>query len=77
MDLIVGLPRTLKGYTVIWVTVERLTKLAHFLPSKATYIVDNWAHLHIKEMVKLHGVSMSIVLNRDQHLILACSREGL
>ena len=41
IDFIVGLPKTLKGYTVIWVVVDRLTKSAHFLPGKATYTVDN------------------------------------
>ena len=36
------------------------------LPSgKATYTVDNWAQLYVKEIVRLHGVSISIVLNRD------------
>ncbi|XP_022994097.1 uncharacterized protein LOC111489925 [Cucurbita maxima] len=34
MDFIVGLPKTLKGYTVIWVVVDRLTKSAHFLPER-------------------------------------------
>ena len=61
MNFIVGLPRTLKGYTVIWVIVDRLTKSAHFLPSKATYTVDNWAQLYMKEIVRLHGVPVSIV----------------
>ncbi|KAA0064254.1 DNA/RNA polymerases superfamily protein [Cucumis melo var. makuwa] len=37
MDFITGLPRTLKGYTVIWVVVDRLTKSAHFVPEKSTY----------------------------------------
>ncbi|TYK04248.1 pol protein [Cucumis melo var. makuwa] len=32
-----GLPRTLKGYIVIWVVVDRLTKLAHFILGKSTY----------------------------------------
>ena len=41
MDFIVGLPKTPKSYTVIWVVVDRLTKSAHFLPGKATYTVDN------------------------------------
>ena len=41
MDFIVGLPETLKGYTTIRVIVDRLTKSAHFLPEKGTYIVDN------------------------------------
>jgi hypothetical protein len=34
MDFIVGLPRTAKGYDSIWVIVDRLTKIAHFLPVK-------------------------------------------
>ncbi|TYK21801.1 pol protein [Cucumis melo var. makuwa] len=37
MDFITGLPKTLKGYTVIWVVVDRLTKSAHFVPGKSTY----------------------------------------
>ena len=40
MDFIVGLPRTARGYTIIWVVVDRLTKSAHFLPGKSTYSVD-------------------------------------
>ncbi|KAA0057110.1 pol protein [Cucumis melo var. makuwa] len=35
-----GLPRTLKGYTVIWVVVDRLTKSAHFVPGKSTYTAN-------------------------------------
>ncbi|GJZ76892.1 putative reverse transcriptase domain-containing protein [Tanacetum coccineum] len=34
MDFVSGLPRTLSGYNTIWVIVDRLTKLAHFLPTK-------------------------------------------
>ncbi|XP_016902031.2 uncharacterized protein LOC107991506 [Cucumis melo] len=36
MDFITRLPRTLKGYTVIWVVIDRLTKSAHFIPGKST-----------------------------------------
>ncbi|KAA0043118.1 ty3-gypsy retrotransposon protein [Cucumis melo var. makuwa] len=32
MDFITGLPRTLRGFTVIWVVVDRLTTSAHFVP---------------------------------------------
>ena len=57
--------RPTQGYTVVWVVVDRLTKSAHFLPSKTTYTVDNWAQLYVKEIVRLHGVSVSIVSDRD------------
>jgi hypothetical protein len=37
MDFIVGLPHTQSGYDSIWVIVDRLTKVAHFIPFKTTY----------------------------------------
>ncbi|KAA0054820.1 ty3-gypsy retrotransposon protein [Cucumis melo var. makuwa] len=37
MDFITGLPKTLKGYSIIWVVVDRLMKSAHFIPGKSTY----------------------------------------
>ncbi|KAL0537553.1 hypothetical protein IC582_026532 [Cucumis melo] len=65
MDFITGLPRTLKGYTIIWVIVDRLTKSAHFVPGKSTYIASKWRQLYIIEVVRLHGVPVSIVSYRD------------
>ena len=38
MDLVIGLPRSTKGYDSIWVIVGRLTKYVHFLPIRTTYI---------------------------------------
>jgi hypothetical protein len=37
MDFITGLPRTLRGYDAIWVIMDRLTKVAYFIPVKTTY----------------------------------------
>jgi hypothetical protein len=38
MDFIVGLPRTQAGYDSIWVIVDHLTKVAHFIPVKMIYV---------------------------------------
>jgi hypothetical protein len=45
MDFIVGLSRTTKGFDSIWVIIDRLTKIAHFLPIKTTHPVVVYAHL--------------------------------
>ena len=42
MDFIVGLPHTQRGYDSIWVIVDRLTKVAHFLPVKTVYTSASW-----------------------------------
>jgi hypothetical protein len=43
MDFIVGLPRRAKGFDSIWVIIDRLTKIAHFLPVKTSYPVLTYA----------------------------------
>jgi hypothetical protein len=61
MDFIVGLPRTRDGYDSIWVIVDRLTKVAHFIPVKATCSGAKLAELYISKIVCLHGVPKKIV----------------
>ena len=65
MDFVTGLPRTKKGHDAIWVIVDRLTKSAHFLPVSMTYSVEVLGKLYVDEIVKLHGVPVSIVSDRD------------
>nr|GEZ92274.1 putative reverse transcriptase domain-containing protein [Tanacetum cinerariifolium] len=65
MDFIVGLPRTPSGYDSIWVIVDRLTKLAHFLPVKTTDSIEKLAQLYLKEVFCRHGVPISIISDRD------------
>ena len=65
MDFVVGLPKTREGHDAIWVIVDRLTKSAHLLPVRTTYIMDKYAELYIKEIVRLHGVPSSIISDRD------------
>ena len=61
MDFIVGLPRTQRGYDSIWVIVDRLTKVAHFIPVKTTYNGPRLAQLYIERIVCLHGVPKKIM----------------
>ena len=65
MEFITGLPRTLKGYIVIWVVVVVLTKSTHFVPGKTTYTASKRTQLYLTEIVRLHGVPVSIVSDRD------------
>jgi hypothetical protein len=61
MDFIVGLPRTRSGYDSIWVIMDRLTKVARFIPVKTTYSGWELAELYMSRIVCLHGVSKKIV----------------
>jgi hypothetical protein len=45
--------------------IDRLTKSDHFLPIKVTYRLDKLAELYVLEIVKLRGVPISIVSDRD------------
>ena len=49
----------------MWVIVDRLTKLAHFLVVWMTFTLEEFCRLYIREIVRLHGVQVSIVLDRD------------
>jgi hypothetical protein len=64
MDFIVSLPRTQSGYDSIWVIVDRLTEVAHFIPVKTTYSGLQLAELYMSRIVCLHGVPKKIVFDR-------------
>lgn len=64
MDFVVGLPKTLGKFDSIWVIVDRITKSTHFIPIKVTYNAEKLAKLYIREIVRLHGVSISIISDR-------------
>ena len=65
MDFVVGLPCAPRGYDAIWVIIEQLTKSAHFLAIRNNFSLNRLAELYVNEIVKLHGVPVSIVLDRD------------
>lgn len=57
MDFFVGLPWTQRKFEAVWVIVERLTKLAHFIPVVTTYYSEELGKVYICEIVRLHGAS--------------------
>jgi len=65
MDFVTGLPRGKKGNDAIWVVVDRLTKSTLFLPIKMTDSVDKLTKLYVDEVIRFHGVPVSIILDRD------------
>ena len=64
MDFMNGLPKTQKGNDSIWVIVDCLTKVAHFLPVRTSYGGDKIAQLYVDNIVKLYGVPSRIVSDR-------------
>ncbi|KAL0293289.1 UNVERIFIED_CONTAM: Transposon Ty3-I Gag-Pol polyprotein [Sesamum calycinum] len=76
MDFVVGLPRTLRKHDAIWVIVDRLTKSAHFLPIRLGNSLDKLVELYVSEIVRLHGVPVSIVSDRDPRFT-SCFWESL
>jgi hypothetical protein len=70
MDFIMGLPRTPSGYYFIWVIVDRLTKVAHFIPIKTTYSGPQLVELYMSRIVCLHGVPKKIVSDRGMQFTL-------
>ena len=64
MDFIIGLPRNQNGHGAIWVIIDRLTKVAHFIPVKEKYRVSKLAELYVDNILRLHGAPWSIVSDR-------------
>ena len=59
-----------KGYICkwldnVWVVVDRLSKSAHFLVVQMTFTLERFCRLYIREIVRLHGVLVSIISDRD------------
>ena len=53
------------GHDVVWVIMERLTKSAHFLSMQMTFTLEEFCRLYICENVRLHGVTVSVLSDRD------------
>ena len=65
MDFIAIFSRKYRQHDSIMVVVNRLKKVAHFIPVKSTYSTSDVAHVFIREIVRLHGVPKKIVSDID------------
>ena len=69
MDFLVELPHSPRVKDAIWVVIDRLTKVAHFVPMNTKNSAIDLVPLYIKEIVRLHGVPKSIVSDRDSKFV--------
>ena len=66
MDFVTGLPTGIKSkHNAVWVVVDRLTKSAHFMAISDKDGAEIIAEKYIDEIVRLHGIPVSIVSDRD------------
>ena len=69
MDFIVGLPRAMKGHDSIWVIVDRLTKVAHFISVRNDYRTEKLIDLYVDNILRFHGAPVSIVSDRGTQYV--------
>src|SRR4051812_47831867 len=64
MDFVTGYPKTQKGNDAIFVIIDRLSKIAHFLPVKEKITASQLAALYIARLVSLHDIPLVITSDR-------------
>ena len=69
IDFVIWLPRTRNKKNEVWVIVNRLTKSANFLAMKTIDSMNSLAKLYIQEIVRLHGIPLSILSDRNLKFI--------
>lgn len=68
VDFITHLPAS-SGFDAIFVVVDRLTKMRHYVPCYMTDSAEEAARLFTREIYRLHGAPTSIVSDRDVRFV--------
>lgn len=61
MDFVTILAKTSKGSDTIWFMVDKMTKLAHFIPIKTSYPLQKLDEIYIERSISLHCIHSSII----------------
>jgi hypothetical protein len=69
MDFIVGLPNISRHHDSIWVIVDRLTKVAHFLLVHTTDKAQKYAEMYIDRIMCLLELPHTIVSDRGAQFV--------
>jgi hypothetical protein len=64
MDFVGPFPES-GGFDYLWVVICRLTSMVHLVPIRTTTTASELAWIYIREIVRLHGLPLSIVSDRD------------
>ena len=64
MDFVTHLPES-KGFDSIMVVVDRVRKMAHFVPTQDTATTQKIGQLYFDKVVKHQGMQKSIISDRD------------
>ena len=61
MDFIIGLPKIKKQNDSIFVAIDKLSNVAHFIPMKLSYRAMNIADIFLKEIFRLKRIPKVII----------------
>ena len=64
MDFVTGFPKSKRGNDAIFVVIDKLTKVAHFLPIKESITAAQLAELYTSRIVFVHSIPQLISSER-------------